>query len=106
MSNRKQWRCFHCDRVFRSEEQARIHFGIDQFKTPGCLLSNADGHLLEYVRKLEAEIEEYRRESHDLLLAAHSAYMDARQIEPIAEQRGYDKGVSDTWDMARKGAAA
>src|SRR3990167_5215078 len=27
---RKQWRCFHCDEVFRSRRAAYIHFGPDE----------------------------------------------------------------------------
>lgn len=102
--NNRQWRCFHCDQVFRSEKQAQIHFGIDQFQTPVCKLSQAEGDLVQYIRRLEAELELYRNESHELLTAAYSLQFDARRIEPEAEQRGYDKGVNDTWDMA-KGAA-
>lgn len=97
---RKQWRCFHCDAVFYSEKQARIHFGIDQFKTSACKLTHAEGHLVDYIRRLESEIELYRKESHELLLAAYSVEMSARQIERIAEERGYDKGVSDSFEVA------
>ena len=28
--NRKTWRCFHCDEVFRSRKSAWAHFGPDQ----------------------------------------------------------------------------
>lgn len=27
---RKQWRCFHCDEVFRSRKSAWLHFGPDE----------------------------------------------------------------------------
>jgi len=30
MPARKQWRCFHCDEVFRSKKAAWAHFGPDQ----------------------------------------------------------------------------
>jgi hypothetical protein len=32
MTKRKQWRCFHCDEVFRSRKSAWAHFGPDD----GC----------------------------------------------------------------------
>lgn len=96
----KRWRCFHCDQVFRSYEQAQIHFGIDQYQTPACKLTQAESHLIEYIRRLESELDSFRKESHDILLAAYSTELSARQIERIAEERGYDKGVSDTWKAA------
>lgn len=85
--SRKQWRCFHCDQVFTSFKWAQEHFGVDQFNTPACKISHAEGHMIAYIRKLEAEIEEYRRESHDILLAAYSLDMDARSRERTAEER-------------------
>jgi hypothetical protein len=30
ITRRKQWRCFHCDEVFRSRKAAWAHFGPDQ----------------------------------------------------------------------------
>lgn len=30
MRKRKQWRCFHCDEVFRSRKSAWLHFGPDE----------------------------------------------------------------------------
>jgi hypothetical protein len=38
--NRKSWRCFHCDEVFRNYKAAREHFGLDDFELkdpPACL---------------------------------------------------------------------
>jgi len=98
----KQWRCFHCDAVFRSERQARIHFGIDQYQMPACKLSQAEGHLIDYIRRLEVDLELFRRESHEILLAAYSTEIAARSIERIAEERGYDKGVSEAYQQALK----
>jgi hypothetical protein len=99
---RKQWRCFHCDEVFTSEKYAREHFGFDQFQTPACKLTQAEGHLIGYIRKLEAELDEHRSESHATLLAAYSYHIDAQASARQAEERGYDKGVSDTMDLCRK----
>lgn len=37
---RKQWRCFHCDEVFRSRKTAVAHFGLDDYEgkdVPACV---------------------------------------------------------------------
>ncbi len=98
---RKQWRCFHCDQVFTSERWAREHFGNDLYSYPACRIKDHEGHLIDYVRKLEAEIHDHRTENHKVLLAAYSMQMDAQRMVPEAEQRGYDKGVSEALDMVR-----
>lgn len=53
------WQCFHCGEVFNKVGTARIHFGADPGKEPGCLMKVNIGDelgLLMEVRKLEAEI--------------------------------------------------
>ncbi|MES5483595.1 hypothetical protein QMZ05_12625 [Bradyrhizobium sp. INPA03-11B] len=32
-----QWRCFFCNEVFKDEAEARIHFGLDEEWTAGCI---------------------------------------------------------------------
>lgn len=99
---RKQWRCFHCDQVFYSSEQAERHFGHDGSKTPACKISGPDYHLIDYIRDLESQLENWRGEGHALFVAAYSLDCEARGVEREAEQRGYDKGVYETFDMLRK----
>lgn len=96
---RKTWRCFHCDEVFYSERQAAIHFGNAEYDHPACKLAHHEGPLIDYIRKLETELAQYRDESHALLIAAYSLNMTTRGLAVEAEQRGYDKGVSDVYAM-------
>jgi hypothetical protein len=98
---RKKWRCYHCDQVFTSDREARLHFGNDLYSYPACRIAIHEQHLIEYIRKLEAEVQQHRAENHEVLVAAYSMQCAARQIEPEAEQRGYDKGVRDTWAAAQ-----
>ena len=34
----KEWRCFHCDEVFVTQEEAKEHFGNNSNATPQCVL--------------------------------------------------------------------
>lgn len=103
--SRKQWRCFYCDAVFYSAKTAAIHFGEDGATTPACKLSSVEGHLVDYIRRLEAEIESNRREDHEMMLAAMAMDSESRAAARIAEEKGYDRGVAETWAMARQEAA-
>ena len=98
---RKQWRCFYCDQVFYSEKRAAFHFGTDGLTVAACQIPSAEGSLIEYIRKIEAENEDFRRESHATLVAAYAIQAEARGLARKAEGRGYDKGVSDGIDYAR-----
>ena len=96
---RKQWRCFHCDQVFTSERWAREHFGDDFYSYPACRIAHHEGSLVSYIRKLEAEVHDHRSENHEVLLSAYSLMAEARGVESAAEQRGYDKGVKETYEL-------
>lgn len=100
----KQWRCFHCDFTTTSPKYAAQHFGLSEMDTPICKIAGAEEGLVGYIRKLEDELHEYRVESHATLVAAYAIQADAQRLVPAAEQRGYDKGVSDTWEMATPSA--
>lgn len=103
--SRRQWRCFHCDQTFTSFKYAREHFGIEGLDAPACKLSQAEGHLVTYIRRLEAELQEYRTDAHETLLASMSMDYESRGAAQIAEEKGYDRGVAETWAMARQEAA-
>lgn len=66
-----------------------------------CQISSAEGSLVEYIRKLEGENETYRRESHATLTAAYAIQFESRDLARKAEERGYDKGVSEGIEYAR-----
>lgn len=99
MSDRKiYWRCFHCDETFtRAQERwARQHFGPDVSSDPVCLMRvPGEHHLLERLRRQEAELATYRAEDTDLHRAIHAMMADHRQELIREEERGYSKGLSD-----------
>lgn len=92
---RKQWRCFHCDEVFTSPKWAAEHFGFDQGEAPACKLASHEGHLVTYIRRLEAEIARYRQDDSDVMRSIMSLECDHRQALLRAEEKGYEKGVRD-----------
>lgn len=95
MSKRKTWRCFHCDTVFFNPKHAAEHFGADERSTLACKLTNSEGHLITYIRKLENELSRYRGEDSDILRAMLSLEAEHREKIIRAEERGYNKGVLD-----------
>jgi hypothetical protein len=64
---RKQWRCFHCDEVFRSVSAATIHFGGGSFEDAGCVLKDSEVGLLGIIREQQADLERFRAEDSDLM---------------------------------------
>jgi len=92
---RKQWRCFHCDEVFTSRKWAAEHFGFACDQVPACKIAAYEGHLVTYIRKLEADNARYRAEDSDVLRSLYSATVDQANAVRRAEERGYDKGVQD-----------
>lgn len=88
----KQWRCFFCDEVFRSFKAAAVRFGAH---VPACKLTAHEGHLVSYIRKLEAEVRRYQSEDSDVMRSIQALEFDHRQALIRAEQIGYDKGVED-----------
>ncbi len=101
----KTWRCFHCDTLFTNPKHAAEHFGRDEGATPACKLSHSEGHLVTYIRKLEAEVETHRREDTDLLRAILSLEAECHEKVRRAEERGYDKGVQEAKRMFEQEAA-
>lgn len=80
---RKQWRCFHCDQVFRSPNEAAIHFGGGAFEEAGCVLKDYEEGLLGIIRQQQAELERFRErfraEDSDLLRVIATMEADHRQ---------------------------
>ena len=100
----KQWRCFHCDTVFRSAFEAGIHFGADCAVTCACVLPH-EQHLTEYIRDLEAQLDRYRAEDSDVMRSIMTLEADHRQALIRAEEDGYNKGVRDTTPIVSTEAA-
>ncbi len=40
---RASWRCFHCNEVFTTEQDARSHFGFSEFHKPSCCMKMEAG---------------------------------------------------------------
>lgn len=106
MNNRKTWRCFHCDTNFTNAAHAAEHFGRDEGATPACRLSHSEGHLIAYIRKLEAELQTHRAEDSDILRAMYSREAEQREAVRRAEECGYDKGVQEAKAMFDRELAA
>lgn len=98
---RKQWRCFHCDEVFRSANEARIHFGGGSFEDAGCVLKDYEDGLLGIIREQQAELERFRAEDSDLLRVIATMEADHLQALIRAEEEGYNKGIRDMQEQAQ-----
>lgn len=97
---RKTWRCFHCDEVFYNPKHAAEHFGRDEGQVPACKLTSSEGHLITYIRKLEAEISRHRAEDSDVLRAMYAREAEQREALIRAEERSYNLGVIDSQRMS------
>lgn len=89
------WRCYHCDATFKRRQDAAEHFGNTNTRTPACQIKAYEGHLVTYIRKLEAQLDRYRTDDSDIMRAIMAMEVDHRQALIRAEQGGYDKGVRD-----------
>lgn len=92
---RKQWRCFHCDEVFKSRCCAAKHFGSFDDSMPACMIAAHEGHLVAYIRKLEDNLASYRLEDSDVMRSLMTLEVYHRQALIRAEEDGYNKGVRD-----------
>lgn len=98
------WRCFHCGDYFSDRQCAKQHFGIDEGKTPACLIAGADGGLLKALRDAEEQADEAIQRMHDESTDAAKAYHRQRcrhtQALIAAEESGYEKGLRDGQALA------
>lgn len=92
----REWRCFHCDEVVRTEVDARNHFGSTEASEPACLIK-APGEfaLLQALRNAEDELARYRREDSDVLRAMWSMQADHATALRREEEKGYARGLED-----------
>lgn len=83
------WRCFHCDEVCTTAEEAEHHFGRMDGCTPICRVA------AETYRKMEREVQLYRSECDaDTVLFYSLGGKHATALRE-AEQIGYDRGLAD-----------
>ena len=99
-----QWRCFFCDETFTRREDAAEHFGTDnacETDAPACRIAAHEGHLVHYIRKLEAELRRYQSEDSDVMRSIMSLEADHATALKRAEEKGYARGLGDyTKDLA------
>lgn len=92
----KEWRCFHCDEVLRTEGDARLHFGNTHGSEPACLIK-APGEfaLLTVLRNAEDDLARHRAEDSDVLRAMSSMQADHAEALRREEEKGYSRGLAD-----------
>lgn len=91
----RQWRCFHCDEVFFDERCAAKHFGPSEADYAACKIKSHEGHLINYIRKLEEQLAIYRSEDGDIMKSIYTLEADHKQALIRAEEDGYNRGVKD-----------
>lgn len=94
------WRCFHCDEVFHSYHDAKLHFGMDQCSDPACKIKmGAEGSLVKALRQAEKELSDAWAAIHNESTEAAKAYyaQQSRHGEQLraAEEAGYERGLAD-----------
>ncbi|ASV44794.1 hypothetical protein PP899_gp49 [Agrobacterium phage Atu_ph08] len=100
------WRCFHCDEVFYTEQDARLHFGMDQCSDPACKIKmGAEKSLLVALRRAETELQDAWAAIHNETTESAKAYyaQQSRHGEQLraAEELGFERGIADLgsiWD--------
>ena len=94
-----KWRCFHCDEVFCSEADARLHFGNSERQSPACTIDVA-----EY-RAMEQRMVAYNDEDADIHRQMHAQSSAHQTAKRRAEEAGYSKGVTDVGNIVRAAVA-
>lgn len=92
-----RWRCFHCGEGFSDVIKAKDHFGSTLDSIPACQIKAHEGHLVEYIRKLEADLSQYRGEDSDIMRSIRTLEAELFTAKRDAEQLGYDRGVRDAY---------
>ncbi|OCJ67631.1 hypothetical protein A6U97_02600 [Agrobacterium tumefaciens] len=95
------WRCFHCDEVFFTANDARLHFGMDQCSDPACKIKmGAEKSLLVALRRAETELQDAWAAIHNENTEAAKAYyaQQSRHGEQLraAEELGFERGIKDS----------
>jgi hypothetical protein len=96
---RKQWRCFHCDDLFRSPHAAAIHFGSFMDAKPACLLPH-EQHLVEHIRDLERQLDSYRDDRDQIMRAIVTLEGEHARALRDEEEKGYARGLRDALKLA------
>ena len=90
------WTCFHCGETFTSELDARNHFGSHEGRMTACEIREAgEFAILRALRNVEDQLDRYRAEDSDVLLAMASMQADHAQALRREEEIGYERGLRD-----------
>jgi|GEM_PF-1513754 len=97
------WVCFHCweyfPPTFAGQRDAQAHFGGSEMREPACQISKRDHGLLLYVRALEMERDDLRRQLNedDSAKCRQISAMACGHAEDVrrAEEDGYARAVRD-----------
>lgn len=94
------WTCFHCDETFKSERDARTHFGDSERDKPACQIkAGAERGLVDALRRAEADAAEAWSIIHDESSQIEEAYRQqgARHSNQLRlmEELGYERGLRD-----------
>jgi hypothetical protein len=100
MTDKKEWRCFHCDEVFTDRREAALHFGVSEDQEPLCVIfTSVEKDIWKVVREAEDRAAEAYHQLHEESSDAHRAYRNLHyryhEAVTLAEQRGYEKGLND-----------
>lgn len=98
-TDKRTWRCFHCDENFTDRRLAALHFGASEDQEPACQIKGSEGGLLEALRRAERDAGDAWHMIHNESTDAAKAYY-AQQSRHLAqltamEQVGYDRGLAD-----------
>ena len=86
---KKEWRCFHCDELFKTSEGATEHFGRSLYDSPACQIDIAEYRRMQEVDRRHGD------EDTDLHREIYAA--ESRRVNDVrrAEESGYLKGLED-----------
>lgn len=83
------WRCFHCDEVFSTSDDAKVHFGPTEYSTPACQINAA-----EY-REMKERMRRYNDEDADIHRQMYGMQGEHATALIREEEKGYARGLAD-----------
>ena len=89
------WCCYHCGDIFRTDEDAKDHFGRTELDEPACKIAKDLAGLIRLLREQEDELRQFRREDTELSRAFYA--LGAKHSTELrqAEETGYARGLED-----------
>lgn len=99
-STEREWRCFHCDEVFKTKKAAALHFGCEVTDQAACKQLNDDQNaLLHVIRDQSLQLFRMREEITPLdqlrHIIDHHIYQEVRNAEELGYRRGLEDGRRD-----------